>query len=521
MLVSTHPAVQPALRSAASLLVAAALLTACGGGGSDAGTAPFGNEGSNTGGSGLPASSTLAQQCAVDNALAPQASRTATLDRERRWVRSYMDEAYLWYREVPVVNTADANFNLTNVPLSLDNYFEALKTRATTPSGKLKDEFSFTVPTAEYEALFSSGIVAGFGAEWILGSPRPPRNVRVAYVDAGTPAAAQAVTRGLRVISIDGVSIDDNTSAGTATINQGLFSPVNGQRYTFVFADLSGVQRTVSMTAAQVTKTPVQNVSTINTPSGRVGYMTFNDHIDPAEGQLATAFAQFQSQGISDLVLDLRYNGGGFLYIASEIGYMVAGTTRTAGKTFERLQFSDKRTADANDPQSNTPFYNVASGRANTGTTANTPLPTLNLPRVYVLASPGTCSASEAVVNGLRGVGVDVILVGGTTCGKPYGFTAKDNCGISYFPIEFKGVNQLGFGDYADGFAPSATCTVADDFTKALGDSSEGMLAAALNHRVTGSCGGTATGREGPQAAGSVAFGRVIRHPVRESKIRR
>ena len=323
------------------------------------------------------------------------------------------------------------------------------------------------------------------------------------------------------MISIDGVSIDDNTSAGTATINEGLFSPVNGQRYTFVFADLSGVQRTVSMTAAQVTKTPVQNVSTINTPSGRVGYMTFNDHIDPAEGQLATAFAQFQSQGISDLVLDLRYNGGGFLYIASEIGYMVAGTTRTAGKTFERLQFSDKRTADANDPQSNTPFYNVASGRANTGTTANTPLPTLNLPRVYVLASPGTCSASEAVVNGLRGVGVDVILVGGTTCGKPYGFTAKDNCGISYFPIEFQGVNQLGFGDYADGFAPSATCTVADDFTKALGDSSEGMLAAALSHRVTGSCGGTATGREGPQAAGSVAFGRVIRHPVRESKIRR
>ena len=158
MLVSTHPAVQPALRSAASLLVAAALLTACGGGGSDAGTAPFGNEGGNTGGSGLPASSTLAQQCAVDNALAPQASRTATLDRERRWVRSYMDEAYLWYREVPVVNTADANFNLTNVSLSLDNYFEALKTRATTPSGKLKDEFSFTVPTAEYEALFSSGI---------------------------------------------------------------------------------------------------------------------------------------------------------------------------------------------------------------------------------------------------------------------------------------------------------------------------------------------------------------------------
>ena len=337
MPLSTPPAVQPALRSAASLLVAAALLAACGGGGADAGTVPFGNEGSNpVGGSSLPASSTLAQQCAVDNALAPQASRTATLDRERRWVRSYMDEAYLWYREVPVVNTADANFNLTSVPDSLDNYFQALKTPATTVSGKLKDEFSFTYPTVAWEQLSQSGIVAGFGAEWILGSPTPPRNVRVAYVDPGTPAAAQAVARGTHVISVDGVSIDDNTSAGIATINAGLFSPVSGQRYTFVLADLSGVQRTVTMTAAQITKTPVQNVSTINTQSGRVGYMTFNDHILPAEGQLIDAFTQFASQGVSDVVLDMRYNGGGFLYIASEIGYMVAGTTRTASKTFER-----------------------------------------------------------------------------------------------------------------------------------------------------------------------------------------
>jgi carboxyl-terminal processing protease len=512
---------RPTMRAATLTLVAATLLTACGGGSSDAGTAPFGNEGNNLGGgTGLPASSTLAQQCAADNALAPQASRTATLDRERRWVRSYMDEAYLWYREIPSVNTADANFNLASVPASLDNYFEALKTRATTPSGKLKDKFSFTYPTLAWEQLSGSGIVAGFGAEWILGSSTPPRNVRVAYVDPGTPAASQAVARGLRVISVDGVSIDDNTSAGIATINEGLFSPVSGQRYSFVFEDLSGAQRTVAMTAAQITKTPVQNVSIITTPSGRVGYMTFNDHILPAEGQLVSAFTQLQSQGVSDLVLDLRYNGGGFLYIASQIGYMVAGSTRTTSKTFERLQFSDKRTADTNNPDNNTPFYNVASGEANTGTTANAPLPTLNLARVYVLASPGTCSASEAIVNGLRGVGVDVILVGGTTCGKPYGFTAKDNCGISYFPIEFKGVNQLGFGDYADGFAPTATCTVADDFSKALGDSSEGMLAAALNHIATGTCGGTATGREAPQAR-EVSFGRVIRHPVRESAFRR
>jgi hypothetical protein len=236
---------------------------------------------------------------------------------------------------------------------------------------------------------------------------------------------------------------------------------------------------------------------------------------------LVAAFTQLASQGVNDLVLDLRYNGGGFLYIASQVGYMVAGSTRTLNRTFERLQFSDRRSADTNDPSNNTPFFSTASGRAGSGTTADAPLPSLNLGRLYILASPGTCSASEAIVNGLRGIGVDVVLVGGTTCGKPYGFTAKDNCGLSYFPIEFQGVNDLGFGDYADGFAPAATCTVADDFTRALGDSNEGMLAAALNHRASGDCTVSASGRQTPQAARSVAFGRVIRHPVRESMVRR
>jgi carboxyl-terminal processing protease len=522
----TNRAFRPTPRFAvlATALMTATLLASCGGGGggdSDPGPPASGNGGA-TGSNGLPRASTFEQQCAADNPLAPAANRTATLDRERRWVRSYVNEAYLWYRETPSVSSSDPTFNVpNNVPQSLDNYFEALKTRAVTSSDKLKDEFSFTFPTVEWEALSQSGVVAGFGAEWILGSPTPPRNVRVAYVEPNTPAATARVARGLRVVSVNSVSIDDNTSAGIDTINEALFSPRTGQNYTFVFEGTAGLLPPITMTAGPITKDPVQNVTTITTPSGRVGYMTFNDHILPAEGQLVGAFTQLASAGVQDLVLDLRYNGGGFLYIASEIAYMVAGSTRTANKTFERLQFNDKRTAETNDPDNNTPFYNVASGIDNTGTTANTPLPTLNLNRVYVLASPGTCSASEAIVNGLRGVDVEVVLVGGTTCGKPYGFTAKDNCGISYFPIEFQGVNNKGFGDYADGFRPTTTCTVPDDFSKALGDSSEGMLAAALRHRATGSCGGTASGREAPQAAGSVSFGRVIRHPVRESKIRR
>jgi carboxyl-terminal processing protease len=487
------------------------LMSACGGGGGDSSPPPSG------GGGGLPASSTLAQQCASNNSLAPAGNRTATLDTERRWVRSYMNEAYLWYSEVPAVDTALAAYNVPDVAQALDAYFRALRTPVITASGKRRDQFSFTFGTAAWNALSQSGVSGGFGAEWVLGSPTPPRNIRIAYVDPGTPAAAASLARGMNLVSVDGVSADDNSTTGVAHLNEALFSPVSGRSYTFVFINAANALVNATMTATQVTKTSVQNVRTIDTPSGRVGYFTFNDHLAPAEGALVSAFTQFAGQGVNDLVLDLRYNGGGYLYIASEVGYMVAGSARTTGRTFERLRFSDKRTADTNNPNNNTPFYNVTSGLAGSGTTANQPLPQLSLGRVFVLAGPDTCSASESIVNGLRGIGVQVALIGGTTCGKPYGFTAKDNCGISYFPIEFQGANDVGFSDYADGFAP--TCAAADDLTRALGDPTEGLLAAALSYRATGVC-PTATGRESPQSRAS-DFGRLIRTPAREGKFLR
>lgn len=493
-----------------ALLASGLLAAACGGGGGggDDPVAPPP--------AGLAPSSTLAQQCAPANPLAPAANRTASLDTERRWVRSYFDEAYLWYREVPVVDTSLAAYNGANVPQALDNYFDALRSPALTASGRRRDQFSFTYPTAEWNALSQSGVSAGFGAEWLLGSPTPPRNIRVAFVDPSTPAASAGLGRGMTLVSVDGVSADDSTSTGIDRLNSALFAPVAGRSYTFVLRDRNQVDRVVAMTAAQVTRTPVPTTRVIDTASGRVGYITFHDHMRPAEGQLVTAFQSLVQAGVSDLVLDLRYNGGGYLYIASQVGYMVAGRTRTAGRTFERLQYNDKRTADNNNPDNTAPFYDTTSGFSGSGTTGNQSLPQLGLGRVFVLAGPGTCSASESIVNGLRGIGVDVVLIGGTTCGKPYGFTAKDNCGISYFPIEFSGTNAAGFGDYADGF--SATCSASDDLGRDLGDPSENLLATALSRRATGVCPPVAARETAQSLAAPPA--KVIRSPAREAKLR-
>jgi hypothetical protein len=128
----------------------------------------------------------------------------------------------------------------------------------------------------------------------------------------------------------------------------------------------------------------------------------------------------------------------------------------------------------------------------------NTPLPTLTLPRVFILTTDRTCSASESVINGLRGVDVEVVLIGSKTCGKPFGFYPTDNCGETYYTIQFQGVNDKNFGDYADGFIANNSnepfgvrapgCAVNDDLTREFGDPAEAMLATALQFRATGAC---------------------------------
>jgi carboxyl-terminal processing protease len=185
------------------------------------------------------------------------------------------------------------------------------------------------------------------------------------------------------------------------------------------------------------------------------------------------------------------------------------------GQVFEQLRFNANRPADT---AASTITYSGQVQYGESSFPAGTALPRLGLSRVYVLATGGTCSASESIINGLRGVGVDVVIIGETTCGKPYGFSRKDNCGVSYFPIEFQGVNAQGFGDYAAGFSP--TCALADDFDHALGDSTERLLAAALHHIDNGSCPSQPlSARAGPSQSSSPARtllrGKLIGSPGR------
>ncbi len=480
----------------------------------------------------FPSSSSVASQCATPRSGSspvtgrPYSDRAGSTTLENSWLRAWTHELYLWYREVPDLDPAAAS--------TTEAYFGLLKTSATTASGHPKDKFHFTYPTTEWEQISQTGVSAGYGATWAVIASRPPRNIRVAYTQPGSPATGVKLARGAKVLAVDGVdAVNAGDQASVDKLNAGLFPPLPGGSHTFSVLDLGASSpRTVTMTAASITETPVQNVKTLDAPGGPVGYMLFNDHIATAENLLVKAFQQLAAAKVKDLVLDIRYNGGGYLDMASEVAFMIAGSGPTSGKTFELTRFNDQY------PNTNpveggslqpTPFHTTSLGFSGPQGVA---LPTLNLSRVFVLSTDSTCSASEAIVNGLRGVDVEVILVGGTTCGKPYGFYPADNCGTTYFSIQFEGVNDKGFGDYSDGFSPAnvATttgvevpgCAVADDFGHALGDPHEGQLAAALNYRIDKRCPAVSASAASGAVEGDQAWHvEVPKGPWRENRILR
>ena len=273
-----------------------------------------------------------------------------------------------------------------------------------------------------------------------------------------------------------------------AILNDGLNPSGVGERHTFTVLDLgSSIPRTVTMTSAAITSHPVQNVDILTTSNGdRIGYMLFNDHSAPAATAIIEAGKFLKDAGIDDLIVDLRYNAGGILYIAQLLSSMVAGTEKE-GLTFEELETNGKIESGKWEFTLEFAADDIIDG-------IDLSVPSLGLPRLFVLTGSETCSASESIINSLRGADIDVIHIGSVTCGKPYGFRPTDNCGTLYFSINFRGINAKGEADFEDGFTP--TCLVAEDFNHQLGDPEEVILKTALAYRADGVCPSTESTEE-------------------------
>ncbi|MBQ4834314.1 peptidase [Pseudoalteromonas sp. MMG010] len=414
----------------------------------------------------------------------PYPDIAATSMHEKMWLRSWSDETYLWYDEI-----ADNNpQNFTSVA----EYFAQLKTEQTIDSGDNKDNFHFSQPTEDFYKEAQSGVTSGYGINWVFIGEQSDRVLRVAYLEDNSPASLMGFKRGDTVLEVDGVSITDTTEAGVNTLNEGLFSPTNGDSHTIVVRSNDNSEKSFTITAANIEQSPVQNVKTFTSSLNKeVGYMQFNSHISIAQDGLIDAVNTFKAKNIDELIIDFRYNGGGLLAMSAQLAYMVAGPANIQNRYFYQTIQNNKQAVESPlgfiDQEVDYSTFQLKSDE----------LPNLNLSKIYVLSTSGTCSASEAFINGLQGIDTEVILIGDTTCGKPYGFTPTHNCATTYYTIQFSGANYKGFGDYAAGFSPTFTpqanadikgCTIADDFNNQLGDSNEEVLAAALYYIDNESC---------------------------------
>lgn len=409
---------------------------------------------------------------------------------EKHWLRSWSNNTYLWYDEI-----ADTDFNVVSEP---ELYFSGLKSFENTASGAERDRFHYSQNTEEYLQLTSSGESVGYGVRFQLLESSAPREGRVAYVEPNSSASLAGLSRGDEIVAIDGV--DFVNSNNITALNAGLLPDTNGEEHIFTIRGLGQTTtRDITLKAQIVVNEPVKSTSIINTDNSKVAYLALNTFATRnVEVALFDAFTTLSAEAPNELVIDLRYNGGGYLALSAQLAYMIAGPALTSGKVFEKTVFNNKH--QTHDPVTGNrltyiPFFDSTFGFS---AAADQPLPTLNLSRVFVLTSGNTCSASESLINALRGIGVDVVLIGSTTCGKPYGFYPTDNCGVTYSTIQFRGENDEGFGDYADGFSPNNTangageliqgCQVIEDVLHELGDENEILLKSALEYMKSSTC---------------------------------
>ncbi|MFD0778011.1 S41 family peptidase [Flavobacterium myungsuense] len=286
------------------------------------------------------------------------------------------------------------------------------------------------------------------------------------------------------------------------TRNENLSQLSKSETYTLNLADYDNGNftpngRSVSLTKTVLSENPVYINKVIESGNAKIGYLMYNGFYPNYETQLNNAFGELKSQGITDFVLDLRYNPGGSVATATRLASMITGQFK--GQVFARQQWNAKVEANFNATKRDN-LTNFFTDKINSGATINS----LNLTKIYILTSENTASASELVINGLKPY-INVIQIGDFTIGKNVGsitlydspdFSKKDiNPSHRYAmqPLVLKIVNKDGFGDYNKGGLKPDT-ELKEDYTKLgiLGDSSDPLLNAAIL-QIRGS------GRKAPQ----------------------
>jgi len=353
-----------------------------------------------------------------------------------------MKDWYFWYKEIPEVNKDDYKD-----PYSL---LEAMKYKG-------RDWWSYVSVYEEYNDRiegYYTGLGASFGSEFLAYA-----TIRtVLYVYNESDLYKQGVRRGWKLVSVNGKEtsrMDDNEVNALLTSSSA----------KIVFAKQDGSKVTVSAKRKSFLTNTILYCDTLHLSSGVTGYLSYKSFYLNSSEEFKEAFSYLSGCGVTDLIVDLRYNGGGRLSVAQELASYIIGNDYS-DKAFEKLIHNDLR--------------------SNWDTTYNfitTDYP-LNLKRVVFITTLSSASASECVINGLKPY-IDVTLVGTRTMGKPcgmYAFNYKDQ--YAFVPISFEGTNANNEGGYYDGIP--ADIPSIDDWTHDFEDRKESCLAAAIEYLESG-----------------------------------
>ena len=365
-----------------------------------------------------------------------------------------LQQDYLWYRDLPSTINPDSYASPA-----------ALMAAVAAP----QDRYSFVMTAEEYQDRYINAIFFGYGFSSVRVDDDSA--LQIAYVYDDGSAAENGLRRGDKITEIEGVSVAQwlaQLDAGSIT-NDDIYGPnEDGVVRHFVWQKPDGTELSADFIKSDVTTNTVLHRSVTQQGDKRIGYLVFNSFIELSETELQQAFAYFAAQSVDELVLDLRYNGGGLIRVANQLSTQIA-QQNVQGQTFVKYRYNDKNSSRNSSVQ-----FSLGAGSTS-----------LNLDRVFVLTSEGSCSSSELVINSLSPF-IDVVQIGQTTCGKPVGQQPDQIGNYVLFAINFQTVNALDQGEYFDGLVPE--CQAPVQITGDWGVASDPMYAEALQYVQNGSC---------------------------------
>ena len=461
-----------------------AMLSACGGGGSNS----SGATASSSGPAATPAPT----------------SGGCTLRARQDWVAAQMKEWYLFPETLPV--------GLDPSPYkTASDYLDALTANARAQG---RDRF-FTYLTSikQENAYQSSGATAGFGVRLSFDSSQ---RVFIAEAFEGAPALAAGIDRGTEILAIGTTANDLRTVSsiiageGGGGITAALGDNVAGTTRVLKIADANGTVRTVTVTKADYDLPPVSSRygAQIITDNGQqYGYVNLRTFISAADPALRAAFAKFRAAGITQVIVDFRYNGGGAVSIAELFGDLLGGD-RSSSDVFDYITFRPEKSSE------NSTAYFMQQPQSVAAT------------RIAFIGTQGTASASELVINGfLPFLGKNVGLIGTNTYGKPVGQIALDlaQCDDRLRVIAFKLQNAARQGDYFNGLASTvpSTCRASDDLMHPMGDPQEASTRQALDFLEGKTCTPIVLAEASVQARDAAQINRKLLTPDRPNTAQR